>query len=733
MTNSEKLDHLADLAGIEPWYWDIWGQRHHASVTAKRGLLAALGHKVETEDDIERCIEAIADGPWQRRLPPVAVVRHGAPTDVVITTSPRDPVESLPATLTTEDGTTHALTVAVRELPLIASSKIGDATLERRRLTLPDGLPLGYHTLEMTPADDKTGVPARMMIIVVPAACWLPDGTDREAAGEHASGRWGVQVHLYAVRSPRNWGIGDFTDLAKLSESAARLGAAVVGVNPLHALFPSEPERASPYSPSSRLFLNPLYIDPEALPEFAASLAAKRQMAELKDELDAARAARFIEYPAVSRIKHAVLKALFAELGHGSGLTPERAAAFTAFKQTHGDRLHSYAVYSALANKFDGAPWLEWPAGYETPNSQAVATFVAANQPEIEYHAWLQWIADEQYAAAAERGQAAGLGIGIYADLAVGVDPGGADAWCDQASYVNGTRVGCPPDPFAMLGQDWGTPPLSPTALAEQAYEPFIAMLRANMSHAGALRIDHAMGLMRLYWIPPDLPAADGAYLNYPFEDLLGIVALESHRQRCLVVGEDLGTVPGGFRERMAEANILSYRVLYFEKDGDRFKRPDEYPPLALACVTTHDLATLAGFWSGEDIRLRKRLELYPSSAVEQNEWEARTVDRRRMLEAMTDEGLLSAKQAQDVNANGTLTPELVAAVHGYLARSPAQLVMVQLDDMTGEMEQLNVPSTIDEYPNWRRKLSLDIEQAVQTPAMAAVQKAFAARTGPRS
>jgi 4-alpha-glucanotransferase len=315
--------------------------------------------------------------------------------------------------------------------------------------------------------------------------------------------------------------------------------------------------------------------------------------------------------------------------------------------------------------------------------------------------------------------------------LAIGAAANGADAWSAQDVIVTRASVGAPPDPFNMLGQDWGTPPLHPLTLRDMAYEPFIAIVRANMRHCGALRIDHAMGLFHLFWIPPgELPAA-GGYVKYPFEDLLGILALESHRNRCVVIGEDLGTVPEGFRERMAEMNILSYKVLYFEKDGDRFKRPREYPQLALACVATHDLATLTGFWNGTDIALKEQIGLYPKPEDAGNERAGRSHDRWLLLQALAAEKLLPAAIDPDDPDGTPLTPALAAAIHGYLARSPACVMMVQIDDLMEEPEQINLPGTVDERPNWRRRLSMTADRLPETPLMRALHETLADRNAP--
>ncbi len=718
MSTTEELERLAEQVGIEPAYADIWNQQHVATVETKRALLDALGFPVGDDAALAASLIAFEERPWRRALPPVCVVRAGETPSVPLIT-PNPPPDELAAAIVTEDGTRQPFTIRPATLPEAARRTVDGRPFAERTLTLPADLPFGYHSVEIPGLDS-----ARMTLIVAPVTCWLPEPG---SAGDHG-GLWGVQTHLYTLRSDRNWGVGDFTDLADLAVRSARLGAAAIGVNPLHALFPLEPDRASPYSPSSRLFLNPLYIDPERIPEYAGSAPAQSRAAGFAEELADVRAAPLIDYAAVARIKYAVLEALFDDLNGGTALAADRALAFAEFRATHGVRLDRFGVFSALSEHFEGAPWTDWPVSFRDPASTDVAAFAARNRNRVDFHVWLQWLADEQLGTAAAAGRDAGLVVGLYGDLAVGVDPGGADAWADQAAYVAETRVGCPPDPFAMLGQDWGTPPLNPLVLADTAYEPFIAMVRASMRHAGALRIDHAMGLMHLYWIPPELPPAAGAYMSYPFEDLLGIVALESQRHRCLVVGEDLGTVPAGFRERMAAAHILSYRVFYFEKDGDRFKRPHEYPALALACVTTHDLATLAGFWSGADIRLRERLGLYPSAAVEQSEWENRIIDRRLMLEALADEGVLTDERTAQAAGDGDLTADLVAAVHSYLSRSPARLVMVQIDDVTGEVDQLNLPSTTDEYPNWRRKLSKDLGAAVTSPLMGAVCRALSDR-----
>ena len=400
-----------------------------------------------------------------------------------------------------------------------------------------------------------------------------------------------------------------------------------------------------------------------------------------------------------------------------------------ALPQEEGEALRRYVIFEALSEEHGGSSWHQWPPAFRHPAAPAVAAFAEANAERIGFFEYLQWEADRQLGIAQARARELGLSVGIYRDLAVGASRDGADAWADQEVIVQQAKVGCPPDPFNMLGQDWGIPPLHPLMLRDSAYQPFITMLRANMRHAGALRIDHVMALMHLFWIPADGTPAGGAYVKYPFEDLLGVLALESQRNRCLVVGEDLGTVPAGFRERMAEANVLSYRVLYFEKDGDRFKRPDEYPALALACISTHDLATLVGFWQGTDLDLKRRLSLYPSAEAEQNERAARRHDRTLLLRALAAEGLLPNGIDPENPETTAMTPALMASLHGYLARSPARILLVQIDDLMQEMEQINLPGTVDERPNWRRRLSGSVAELPAAPVMQALRPALTDRS----
>jgi len=540
---------------------------------------------------------------------------------------------------------------------------------------------------------------------------------------------WGFSLNLYSLRSERNWGIGDLSDLRSFVRNAASLGASYVGINPLHALWLLEPRAASPYAPASRFFLNPLYIDIEAVPEFAraAGRRSSRERTERRDVLAALRLAPLIDYPSVSAQKQSALRELYRAFRKCDG---ERRASFDAFVVREGTRLERFAEFEALDEFLTGTSsthgWFAWPQGYRDPQSPAVARFKRDEGERIDFYRYVQFVADEQLAAAASEG--AKLGVRLYCDLAVGVDAGGADVWSDPAAYVLDETIGAPPDALGPDGQNWGLPPPDPRAFAENDAERFAELLRANMRYAGALRLDHVMSLRRLFRIEAGHSASEGRYVEYPQETLLATVERESERARCLVVGEDLGNVPDGFRERMEAAQVLSYRLLPFERDFDgRFKPPASYPRLAVATAGTHDLPTLAGWSLGRDIEARRAADLLPEATAL-----AAQAGRRRdvevLLEALTTHGAISLDEARAIFVaveRGEPHPQafapLTIATYRYLARTPACLVFVQLDDAVVSFDQVNLPGTVLEYPNWRRKMAIEVDALAAHPTVRAI------------
>ncbi|AWK89952.1 4-alpha-glucanotransferase [Azospirillum thermophilum] len=712
------LDRLAGLAGIEPFYHDIWGNRRETSDATKRALLRAMGLAAGTDDEAQASLRRLDEAGWRRLLPPVLVVEEGELPDLAVALPAGMDDAELAWWLTEESGFAHSGHARVGELPQSGTAVLEGLAFERRTLAarLPVRLPLGYHRLTVTVRLPGVGgtLEGTTTLILTPARCMTVD----EAV---PGGRtWGIGVQLYSLRSDEDWGVGDFSVLGRFAEVAARQGAGLVGLNPLHALFPADPNHIGPYSPSSRSFLNILYIDPAAVPELDSTPGAQEQIASpaFRQRLAAARTAALVDYPLAAGLKLPVLEALHATFRSLPADHPRRQS-FEAFRQVMGEPLRRQAVFEALHEHFfrqDATRWMwrSWPPAYHNPASPEVEAFAAGKADRVAFYEYLQWEADRQLGTAAERGRAAGLSVGFYRDLAVAVHPGGGAAWADQGILVQGANVGAPPDQFNLKGQNWGLAPLSPIGLREAAYGPFVALLRSNMRHAGALRIDHVMALQHLFWIPED--GSDGAYVEYPFRDLLRIVALESRRNRCIVIGEDLGTVPEGFRPALERAGILSYRVLYFERSADGgFKAPAEYPQGALASVSTHDLAAFKGFWTGHDLDWRRRLDLYPTEAARDRDAWDRGVDRWRLLQALGREGLRPASYPTD-EGDQPYRPELAAAVHAYMARTPSQIVMAQIEDALQEVEQANLPGTVDEHPNWRRRLSVTVEQLAEDP-----------------
>lgn len=680
---------VAALLGIETRHTDALGVTHEPDADTLAALIAALG----LPPDPARAAAALAEmhGAAPLGLNPLYLVAAEAP--VLDLPLAHGPVEWH---LDFERGGQAA----------------GISKPAAGRLELPAGVPLGYHRLQLAVA----GADAEIRVAVAPASCYLPPELSQGARS------WGLTTQLYSLRSERGWGMGDFTDLAQMARVAGGHGAVTVGINPLHALFASEPRHASPYSPSTRVRLDYLYIDPVAVPGFAAD-AAIRALAP-RAALAAARATELVDHAAVAALKRPVLEALYGRFRDhdlGKDAAGKQGAAFRRFQQTGGEALTTFARFEALHEHLNSNggqfSWHGWPAELRDPHSAAVREFAAAHADRIEFFEFLQWQADEQLGAAAKAGRDAGLSLGLYRDLAVGVSPQGAEAWADQNIVVPGMSIGAPPDPLSRAGQNWGLAPVNPLALRQRGFQPFIAALRANMRHAGVLRIDHVMSLARLYWVPAGRTAIDGAYVNYPLAELLRLVALESHRQRCAVVGEDLGTVPPGFRETMQAANVLSYRVVMFERRWDgNFAAPDDYPRLAAASAATHDLATLKGFWLGRDIAWRQKLALYPDASAETADMSDRHTARWQLLEALAREGLMPFERFDEFlprDGDPVYTAELGGAILAFLARSRARLMLVQIEDVAGEVEQANLPGTTDEHPNWRRRLSATLDEVL--------------------
>lgn len=732
------IDRLSAAVGVEPSYVDVMGQTHHASNGAKLAVLGSLGLAADSLDQACASLRLLRQKAQARQINEVSVLRRGQSFVVPVFSAPDQ--GSLAWQVTCEDGSSHAgespllplseaeqATCANRWAPLSAplpdeNADAAQSTRPAHGLVLPDTLPDGYHRLAIGPAGSHDKGAAGLLIIA-PARSWLPP-----AMGDQGKRVWGVGAQVYSLRSKRNWGMGDFGDLKTLCELTGRAGGDVVGINPMHALFLPKPEDASPYSPNSRLFLNPLYLSLEDIPEYQTSADAQGRLADpaLAQALAEARNADHVRYAAVAKVKLAILPILFAAFQALPSGSP-RAQDFAAFVEQGGERLRNFAIFQVLQDLYRMAPWPQWDQAHQRPDSPAVKAYAQDHAEAVTYHLWLQFECDRQLASAADTLSAQGGSLGLYRDLAVGASPDGADTWMDQETYVLGARFGAPPDALGPMGQDWGLPPFNPQALAEAAYAPFIDMVRANMRHAGALRIDHAMALQHLFWIPPGLTAKDGVYITYPLDALVAILALESHRAECLVIGEDLGTVPPEFRLRMAEENVLSYRLLYFERyENGLFMRPDTYPALALATPTSHDLATIAGNWQNWDVEMRHQLGIAGPNGDLQADLQERAKDRDVLKAALIDQGLLGDDFPAGQPLDRAALERLITACHRFLARAPSMLMLANLDDLVGEVTQVNVPGTVCEYPNWRRRLSVSLEEMTTSAAFAGALSAIA-------
>jgi 4-alpha-glucanotransferase len=546
----------------------------------------------------------------------------------------------------------------------------------------PKDLPPGVYRLQVSDATTAEDVP-------------LISAPERAFGGEFDR-CWLLAVQLYGVRSGRNWGMGDFTDLASLIELADHLGADGVGLNPLHALFDDRPGDCSPYSPNSRLFLNALYIDVEKLPEFQPD-------SETSEALTPLRAGDVVDYVGVAGLKWRALRKAFAAFK--ANAKPARQQDFDKFRAERGTLLSHFACFEVLRHKF-GKPWWEWPQEWRQPDdARCAALRQGEDANEIEFVEFVQWTADRQLGGAADLAKQLGLKVGLYLDVAVGVQADGFDAWNEQVAISRHLGVGAPPDPLNTAGQTWGLAGFNAVGLELESFAPYRDMLRASMRHAGAIRLDHVLGLKRLYLVPQGFSARDGVYVQMPFEALLAVTAQESVANRCVVIGEDLGTVPEGFRDQIADWGIWSYLVMMFERDdGGSFRHIDHYLTNALVTFNTHDLSTYAGWRSFGDLKLKRALGIDPGE----------TDDARWHALAMLD----------DVLRHHTIDRNDLYSVANFLARTRSRLLAISLEDLLGVVDQPNIPGTIDEHPNWRRRLPVPIEEMTSTVDVAALKAA---------
>jgi 4-alpha-glucanotransferase len=691
-SSPSALHELAAHVGILPAYLDIEGRVQVASDDSRRAILSALGFDVSSSAAEQEALDGILREDDEELVPPVRVVRQSS--------SAASAVEvRLPARATGVGSWKLELVLENSERHITEGAYAGTSVLS---LSLHVAPPIGYHQIKVyvhSAGDDWSN---EQTLIIVPDQCWSPT----DVLGD--SSAFGLIANLYTVRSNANWGIGDLSDLACIAEWGGSVGADFVGMNPLHALL-NRGTDVSPYSPVSRVFRNPIYIDVMRVPELrdASGLAERLTSAEFIAELEALRETSSVRYEQVMGVKGLALDALHRVfLARVRGSADDRDQAYDAYLAANEPTITRFATWMAIAESGLGYDWRNWPSEFRHPDSAQVWQFAHDHMSRVDFHRWAQFELDRQLGEASADARAAGMRIGLYPDLAIGTSPAGADAWAFPELFVRGVSIGAPPDPYAATGQNWGLPPIAPRAMRRNRYQYFINLLRSGFRHAGALRIDHVLGLFRLFWIPDGLPASDGAYMRYPADDLLGIIALESVRHRALVVGEDLGTVPPEIPPALASWGVLSSKVLYFERDHHGgFKTAASYPSLSLATANTHDMPAISGFWNGRDIDVRRQVGLIASNEDADRAHADRDAERSALLRRLVDDGVIS-----DMRSLKSLA-ELRGAVHAFLCRSPARLVGISLDDLTGEVEPVNVPGVgPDKYSSWTRKMRDTLE-----------------------
>ncbi len=655
---TEALDRLALAAGIAPDWWDVTGFRAVVSQDTRRALLTAMRLPAGSEAEARDTLRGFSEAHDRRAVPMTAMAWAGEAAVLDLGWEPglgRRPVGLI---VEREDGGTACVRLGFDDGALIDGAGMDGRALRVWRVAIPV-LSMGRHRVRR---DDRPDVVCH--VTVAPRRAFMPEMFRDNGR------RFGLSAQLYALRRAGDQGVGDFSTLAALARTAAAAGAVTVGVNPLHMLFPAQRERASPYHPSDRRFLDPVYLD-----------VGERRASDPGP----------VAWTAVWAAKQRVLEARFQT-------APPDDPAFAVFVAAGGAALRDFGVFEAIAETRPGAAWHDWPVGLRAPDLPDVAAFAAAFAGRVRFHQWMQFLADRQFAAAAASGRASGLALGIYRDLAIGAAPDGGESWSRGSELAQGAWVGAPPDPLAPRGQNWHLPPPIPGAMAADGFAGFAALSRANMRHAGALRIDHVLGLTRLFWIPEHGSGADGAYVAYPLRELVGQLTLESQRARCMVIGEDLGTVPEGLRPVLTAADILSYRVLFLEREGIAFRPPEAYPARAVACVSTHDLPTMAGWLEGADIREREALGILPSGSAE---GAVRAAERGALAEALAEAGV-SERDG------------VVVAAHGFVAASPADLVLVQAEDLAGATMGVNLPGTDRERANWRARVAEPVETLLE-------------------
>jgi 4-alpha-glucanotransferase len=666
--SDEIVRDLARRAGIAVEWQDYAGQPHVVAPPVLRRLLAALGLPADTSRALSSSRRLLTKRSSLADLPPLVTAVAGRPTRLDVGSS-----ESQPAELVLESGES-------RHVALLPA---------RGRLRVPAISEIGYHRLRV---EDR-----EIVLAVSPARCRSIEDVVPDAR------LWGLSAQLYGLNHPGDFGIGDLAGAADLARAAGAKGADAIALSPMHALYAADPARFGPYAPSSRLFLNPLHAAPELV--FGRATQSSSTYGN-----------GLIDWPTASNAKYSLLREIFESFLDGDEWDGPLGADFARYRADQGQLLHAHACFEALqAVRMPQCDWRSWPSDLRDPLGTAVAFFAASQPDEILYHQFLQWVSDRSVAAAQRIAREAGMRIGLIGDLAVGMDPKGSHAWSRQSDVLLGLTVGAPPDLLNPGGQDWGLTGFSPRTMEENGFAPFLATLQASMRHAGGIRVDHAMGLARLWLIPEGASPADGAYLNFPVSDLLRLLALESVRHNVVVIGEDLGTVPEGFHDMLEQSGIHGMRVLWFERDAQTgFVPPRAWGSTDIAMTSTHDLPTVAGWWKGSDIDVRHEHGRLGEGVDPDTARREREQDRPRLWNAFVREHVGEGPIPDPAD-----TDRVVDAAVRFVAKTEVPLSLIPLEDLLGQEEQPNLPGTITEHPNWRRRLPMPADAVLDAEAAA--------------
>ena len=691
--NNERLERLVERLGIQRSYHDVWGNLHHLK---EEPLLAILERAGLTEEGEEA----------GSVLPPVLLRQEGDPDNTLDLEIPGAKVgySSLQLTLRDEEG-------EEMDLEPELTCTIGEPI--RLMAFLPRDLERGYYQLILKGREGKSEFISTSRLVVAPVRAWLPEEMLR---GERI---WGLGLNLYSLNSGTNLGIGDFGDLREMVKLVGDAGGDFLSISPLHMIPNRVPFGVSPYFPLSRLYINPIYIDVSDLVNLEGSEEAERFMESdyFRLETERLRRSRFIDYDGVYSLKMKIFRRAFDDFHEREYLRgTERGEAFRRFCREEGKALRIHALFMVLEERCfqEGLyHWRDWPEGYHDPESEDSRAASVRWERELLFQKYLQWVAEEQISDIQALALKKGMVIGLYTDLALGAPEMSSEVWGRRDLFVRGVTVGAPPDDFSPMGQNWGFPPLRPDRLREAGYDFLIDLFRRNLRRGGAIRIDHILGFFRLFWIPEGFEPGDGIYVGYPWEEILSIISLESMKARTVVIGEDLGTVGEEVRAALRRFGMLSYRLLYFEKDygTGEFLPPEAYPEWALVSATTHDLPTLAGFWIGRDLEVRRALGRYPDEEGFERDRRERGYDRWRLLRALERQGLLPEGYSSDPGEIPEMTEDLILSIYRYLGRTPSRMLTVNLDDILLVKDQQNLPGTVTEYPNWRRRLTKTVEE----------------------